>query len=633
MCGIAGLITSNHKLDKQSILKKMLDSTKHRGPNHTGMYVKEEAAIGMNRLSILDLSEAANQPMFSKDRRYVIVYNGEVYNYKELKADLMRQGSNFLTSSDTEVVLEMYICYGEKMMTFLRGMFAFVIWDTLEKKTFGARDHLGIKPLIYWFNDNNFLFCSELKGIIASEILDAQLLDFISISNYLTVGHTIAPRTMLDGVKSLKAASFFVYQDSVFKEQRYWQPEHILPFSTGEVSYQAVVQHVRELVLSSVNEQLVSDVPLGVFLSGGLDSSIVTAAMLASGAGQIDTYSVGFDLPNLSIDETDDAQYLAEYFHTRHHSVKVNDQFIQDNFIDYVLGLDQPSADGLNTYLVSKYANDGVTVALSGLGADEIFCGYKGFFSFLSKESGLDLPWLQDMLSMNWVRSVMPERIYTKLHEKLNMHDDIFNYIFLLQRTNESFNTAILNPDFKKYGSYSVSRDMIIDNYQFSNVPINKIRQLYVNLFMTNMLLRDSDAVAMKNSLEVRFPLIDYRLVEYAYAIPLDYLINKNISNISPRSYGKGDIKRVLKDAFLQELPDALLGRTKRGFQLPINHWMNNPLEDMIEECVQNPCYIFEAQVVKKAYQGWKRGIVSWKKIWSFFMLDIWYKVHIEKKY
>lgn len=634
MCGIAGLITNNKNLNKKDILTKMLLATKHRGPDHTGVYAKEEIAIGMNRLSILDLSEAANQPMYSKDRRYIIVYNGEIYNYKELRAGLVKQGVDFLTNSDTEVVLEMYLSYGEKMITSIRGMFAFVIWDTLEKKLFGARDHLGIKPLLYCHNDTVFLFCSELKGIIASGLINTQQLDFVSISNYLSIGHTIAPRTILEDVRSLKAGSFFVYQNTLFKEHIYWQPEHILPFSIEEVSYQQVVLNVRELVLSSVKEQLVSNVPLGVFLSGGLDSSIITAAMITSGANQIDTYSVGFDLPNLSIDETDDAQCMAEYFHTKHHSIKVNDQFIQDNFIDYVSGLDQPSADGLNTYLVSKFAKDRVTVALSGLGADEIFCGYNGFFSFLNKESGINLPCLlQNMLSMDWVRSVIPEKIYTKLYEKLNAADDVFNYLFLLQRTNEFFNTSILNADYKKYGAYSFSRDMIVDNYEFSNIPVNKIRQLYTNLFMTNMLLRDSDAVAMKNSLEVRFPLIDYRLVEYAYAIPVDYLINKDRPNTNSRSYDKGNVKRVLRDAFLRELPDVLLKRAKRGFQVPITHWMNNPLRDMIEECIQTPSFIFDAKIIKKTYQDWKQGSVNWKKIWSFFMLDIWYKVHIEKKY
>jgi len=633
MCGIAGLITNRLHLDKHAILNKMLLATKHRGPDHTGVHVHEEVALGMNRLSILDLSAAANQPMYSKDKRFVMVYNGEVYNFKQLREGLMKQGVSFTTHSDTEVVLEMYIRYGEKMLGFIRGMFAFVIWDTLEKKLFGAKDHLGIKPLLYSLQNDTFLFCSELKGILAADFVNHTNLDGISISNYFTIGHTISPHTMLESVKSLKNGHYFTYEHNTFKELSYWQPESIMPFSEATISYKEVVKTVRAQILESVQEQLVSDVPLGVFLSGGLDSGIVTAAMVACGAKQIKTFTIGFDVPNLTIDETDDAQVFADFFQTDHQSIKISDQFIRDNFIDYVSGLDQPSADGLNTYLVSKYTRSAVTVALSGLGPDELFCGYTGFLSFLNRSS-FPLQILGSrLLDTTLSKYTIPEKIFSKLYEKVNRKDDVMAYILLLQRNNELFNYQVLAKEFRQFSNYGITKDVIVENYALSNIPINKIRQLYVTQFMVNMLLRDSDAVAMKNSLEVRFPLIDYRLVEYAYKIPMSHLVKNPSTAIASRNYGHGDVKQIIRDAFLQDLPAELFTREKRGFQIPTSHWMQNPLRELIEESIQNPCTLFDKMAVKKAYKTWQNGMGSWKKIWSIFMFDIWYKIHIEKKY
>jgi asparagine synthase (glutamine-hydrolysing) len=625
MCGIAGILAESSPEAIDSALDRMLLATLHRGPNHNGQYHEPGLAIGMNRLSIIDLSAQANQPLFSPDGRYVIVYNGEVYNYLELKQELQQSGYRFTSHSDTEVVLAAYVRYGKDMLEKIRGMFAFVIWDKLEKSLFGARDHLGIKPLLYANTGRHFLFCSELKGMIASGMFSQNRLDLTSLATYLSVGHVIPPFTMIEGISALRNGYYFTYSKGQYEEKPYWFPENFTLRRKEELTYEEAVSTVRNLVLNSVREELMSDVPLGVFLSGGMDSAIVAAAMKLEKANDIRTFTIGFEHSNNDIDEREDAAVIARHFDTRHESIRIENAYIRDNFQDFIVGLDQPSADGLNTYLVSKYAAKYVTVALSGLGGDELFIGYHGFFQFLRRKNRY--PWFPFQNSINTpiLGKMLPDKIYYRLYREFAQSDDILQYVFTLQRNFEYFNEDLLAEKFRLHRVNCMTKKVIEENYRFSGVPLIKIKQLYTNQYMGNMLLRDSDAVAMKNSLEVRFPLIDKRLVEFVYTLPQEYLI-QNINLPGGRNYQLDGWKRVLRDAFKEDLPDRILNRNKRGFQLPTIHWLKGPLKEFLEDSTLNPSYFFNLSAVKKSYNRWLKNPDKWKEIWSIFILDRWYK-------
>jgi asparagine synthase (glutamine-hydrolysing) len=625
MCGIAGILGNSSPDALDLILARMLDTIHHRGPNHTGQYHEPGLAIGMNRLSIIDLSAQANQPLFSPDGRYVIVYNGEVYNYLELKQELQQSGYRFTSHSDTEVVLAAYVRYGKDMLEKIRGMFAFVIWDKREKCLFGARDHLGIKPLLYAKTDLHFLFCSELKGLLASGMFSQNDPDLTSLATYLSVGHVIPPFTMIEGISALRSGYYFTYSKGQYEEKPYWFPENFTLRRKEELTYEEAVSTVRNLVLNSVREELMSDVPLGVFLSGGMDSAIVAAAMKLEKANDIRTFTIGFEHSNNDIDEREDAAIIARHFDTRHESIRIENAYIRDNFQDFIVGLDQPSADGLNTYLVSKYAAKYVTVALSGLGGDELFIGYHGFLQFLRRKTRY--PWFPFQNSINTpiLGKMLPDKIYYRLYREFAQSDDVQQYVFTLQRNFEYFNEDLLDEKFRLHRVNCMTKKVIEENYRFSGVPLIKIKQLYTNQYMGNMLLRDSDAVAMKNSLEVRFPLIDKRLVEFVYTLPQEYLI-QDLKHKGGRNYRKDGWKRILRDAFCQELPMEILDRNKKGFQLPTNVWLNGVLKDVLQDTIHHPSDLFNAKEVRKSFHEWKKNNFRWKEIWSIFILDRWIK-------
>jgi len=466
------------------------------------------------------------------------------------------------------------------------------------------------------------VFCSELKGLVASHFVDKIELDSNGLSEYFKLGHQIAPDTILKEIKALRNGYYFEYQNQKLVETKYWFPELVSPLSEDEISYTEVTDKVRNLVIDSVSEELISDVPLGVFLGGGIDSAIIVAAMRESGAKQINTYNIGFDIKNLHIDESEDSQLVASYFGTNHHAIKVDNATINEIFDNFISGLDRPSVDGLNTYLVSKYAKQDVTVALSGLGADELFCGYVGFKQFLARKRGFSRDILGSLFDFPLIKNLLPERIYKEFGNK----DDILFYMNLMKKESDDFTRSILSKDFGFKNHSEIVKSTISRNYYFNASPINKVRQLYISQFMTNMLLRDSDVLAMAHSLEVRFPFIDNRLVEFAFQIPQSYLIKDIYSNAKSRSYSKDQLKRVLIDSFKANLPKELLERSKRGFQLPTEFWMRNALMERIESFVQNPSFIFDSSMVRKTFHLWKNKQISSNKMWGLLILDSWFK-------
>lgn len=616
MCGIAGVVGVYEFSD----IVQMLNATKHRGPDDTGYYRDENMAMGMNRLSIIDLSDNSNQPQISENGRYVIVFNGEIYNYQGLKSTLQSYGYFFRTNSDTEVILVGYIHYGKEILKQLRGMFAFAIWDRHENSLFIAKDHLGVKPLLYSELDGNFYFCSEIKGFLSTSCSGLKKLSMNAVHNFISLGHQVAPNTILENVKSLLPGHFIIYKKGKLEIQEFWdlsifEPDHSLN------SYEKSVSTLKDLVIKSVEEELNADVPVGIFLSGGLDSGILTAAArTVVNGGKLNTFTLGFEQKHGELDELVVSRKVAEYFKTSHHEVLINSNSAGDMFDDFISAIDQPSRDGLNSYIVSKYASKGIKVALSGLGGDELFVGYNGMFKYLESEQ-FDFE-IQDILKIYSPLSRISHRLHNKLYSETSKLNFIQNYIVNLQPHLDLHSSRLFN---FRLDSNLLTHQTISENYKFGNESMNRIRAVYLQLFMSNMLLRDSDSVAMMNSLEVRFPLIDIRLVEFALQMPNKFLIKDPRPGIN-RNYLKSGLKQMLFHAFEKDLPVHLYNQEKKGFQLPIYEWLRTAFKGKLEDTVFNPSELFNKRELVITYNHGDFSRDKTKELWSILILDQWLK-------
>jgi asparagine synthase (glutamine-hydrolysing) len=605
MCGIAGIIGNN----KLEILNSMLLATKHRGPDNSGTYADDLCSIGMNRLSILDLSNAGHQPMYSDDKRYVIVYNGEVYNFKSIRVDLIKFGFTFHSNSDTEVVLKGYIAYGKDILNKIRGMFAFVVWDTHTQTAFGARDHMGIKPLYYHQANGEFTFCSEIKGMLQQPSIKKQV-SKDGLRLFLSYGYVGAPFTILDNVFALKPGECFNLTKKNLKIETYWDiPQH----KPTELSYSEAKEKLKKLVIEKVSEELVSDVPLGLFLSGGLDSTVVLAAMRLNGKEQIETFSLGFE--GFEASEEKEAEIAAKHFNTKHNTHIISGKTVAQEFDGFIDAMDQPCIDGLNVYLVSKYTRQNVTVALSGLGPDELFLGYKWQRS--AAAPALINPLLYKTIEP-LLKKLTPKRYKGILDYIKNSQDPITFYSTI---------NKIISDDELKYLDISIDAKeknvawvKSFDNMNESDI-FSRVSRLDMKLFMGARVLPISDATSMYHSLEVRFPLIDRELVEFSRTLPASYKMDLDkAKHIRPwskyegiESYEGSGVKKILYEAFKSELPQGFGSRAKKGFKFPYQQWMNKELKE----------FYTTHEDLAKIPEGWHKLIlINWLKKHNISLLD-----------
>jgi asparagine synthase (glutamine-hydrolysing) len=616
MCGIAGIIGRS---DKENLLA-MLQATRHRGPNDNGVFINDYLSIGMNRLSILDLSHAGHQPMISDDGRYVIVYNGEIYNFKEQRQKLINLGFGFKSNSDTEVVLNLYIKYKEECLNKMRGMFAFVIYDIQTNEVFGARDRMGIKPFLYTLESNRLVFCSEMKGILANSNTKREL-DLGSVEQYLISGYITCPYTIIKNVKSLRPGHFFKFSNNTFSEKAYWD---LNKSEISEISYVEACTEVKRLVVDSVKEELVSDVPVGIFLSGGLDSNVVTAAMKEADDKQIESFSVNFADNTSEIDETSDSINSAEYYKTNHHSFQISGKDVARDFDDYIVSLDQPSVDGINTYFVSKFSVKNVSVALSGLGGDEIFCGYS-WQRYILKNFGKNAGFYNNLNPLyKYIRETLPAKYSDQIDFRF-ANSDFSDYYSFMNRIHipEDVN-LILKKEYQS-GKY-INQELFNRNklYEFkeSDGLLRNAIKADTKLFMASRLLRDGDSTSMLHSIEVRYPLIDHRLVEFVYSLPDNFKLQENsFKNINDDNFQlnfkENRVKQLLFDAFKNDLPIYFEKRAKKGFVFPYQKWMEVELKDRFQELLNDNTFIFDTQKLKE--------IKSINK-WPLFILREWCK-------
>lgn len=616
MCGITGFIDFNSKSSKET-LTDMTSCLAHRGPDGQGIYYTRTASasigLGHRRLSILDLSDVANQPMYSASGRYIIVYNGELYNFSDLKSK--DPGFQWKTEGDTEVILELFAKFGTSSFSWLNGMFAIAIYDTTEEKIYLARDQAGIKPFFYFKDEGKLIFASELKSIWACQQAEKQSLEINkkAIPSFLHLGFIPEPDTIYKNVYKFPAAHFAVISCSkpTFELTRYWDADK--HFLTNPITSETVaLATYKELLFKSVGDQMVSDVPLGTFLSGGIDSSLVTAIASQISSKKINTFSIGFE--ETKYDESAYAEAVATKLGTNHHEFKVSVNDVLD-LVPLLLDVyDEPFADSsaFPTMLVSKLARQHVTVALSGDGGDELFQGY-GMYTWANR---LNNPFLKAIRKPLYYSSKL-------MNDRYERAGKLFNY-----PDANRLNSHIFSQEQYFFSEQELSDLLVQPNLDFNNVnstqyhananPAEKQAFWDFEHYLKDDLLVKVDRAGMFYSLETRVPLLDKRLVEFA--LNLDYSLKVR------KGYGR---KYLMKKVLYELVPRELFERPKRGFAIPLKQWLKGPLSWMIQEYLNEDVIsrhgFVHCKKVNDLLQRFRTGHDHlYNRIWTLIVLHWW---------
>jgi asparagine synthase (glutamine-hydrolysing) len=644
MCGIAGAYGF-----PGLALAPMLTAMRHRGPDDSGIFRDERVVMGMTRLAVIDPSQAAHQPMTNEQGSIWIVYNGEVYNFLEERQRLMRSGARFRSDSDTEVILKLYEIHGDDFVLRLRGMFALAIYDRRKgqgrERLLLARDPLGIKPLLYTQNGGTLLFASELKALLASGRVPAQT-DPDAIRTLLTFGSIPQPATAIRNVQMLPAAHRLIAEKGSSRLERYWTLGEGREPGAQIMPYEQAVERVRAEVEHCLRLQLTSDVPLGAFLSGGIDSSILVGLMSSAAVGRVKTFSIGFTAEGAEMDETESAGRTAKFFGTDHHREEVTGRDVRSNISDIASALDQPSFDGVNAYFVSRAARRRVTVAVSGTGGDELFAGYPWFRSMAqyaaAERTGTGCSSMARVRSALARSRMFDHLIRTPAGGRLEKYRAQCGFLPRFARQHQSLGaqlaTRLMSAPVRESTLYG--RDLsldIRDQDQLSHASaVRRVTALCLRGYTQNQLLRDIDAVSMFHSLEVRVPFLDHVLVDLALSLPDESKLGPlALDGEGPdASYQASGAKRILIDAFRGLIPSGLERQPKRGFSLPYAAWLRGPLHEVMEDTLSvasvNNRGLFDSSEVNKVRSSFEAGKAPWTHPWTLMMCELWHREVID---
>ena len=608
MCGINGVFSLKPK-NYSKVVEKMNSMITHRGPDNSGSFSSNYISLGQTRLSIIDLSSNGNQPMKSNEGRYVMVFNGEVYNFNDLKNKL---DYNFISKTDSEVVLAAFIKWGADCVKHFNGMFSFAIWDNLKNELFIARDRMGIKPLYFFLDSSNFVFSSEIRSLMSSGFFPKELSQK-GLVQYLQYQTVHAPLTIVNDVLMLesgKSATVKIIDNKLFFKEKYYWNINNLTDKEEIFDYHMAKKVIKEELSLAVEKRLYSDVASGAFLSGGIDSSVIVGLMSEVSSKKINTFNVSFN--ENEFNESKFARIIAKKFNTDHTEIKLS----LKKFLEYIplalKDMDHPSADRPNSWVVSKYTKDqGITMALSGLGGDELFAGYPVFnrMKFLKDNS-----WIFNM--PNFTKNILKKIFLINSNTERNLK--FFNILKL-----SSFNfKEIYKLTRKNFSDKDLSRilcDNRIANFDFpfssnSTKIISQVSIAEMKTYMQNVLLRDSDQMGMAHSLEIRVPFLDHKLVESCLSFSDSIKYSKNQ-------------KKLLVDTFRYLLPKEIYNRKKMGFTFPWNIWLRNDLfdfSDILIKRISKRKYFNESEVL----QLWKQFnddlSLSFIKVWSLIVLEFW---------
>lgn len=617
MCGIFGVVTRSQaeasRLDPEAARRALA----HRGPDDSGRFDGEAAGahctLVHTRLSIIDLSPGGHQPMPSGDGRYQVVFNGELYNHAEVRRELEARGVRFRSSSDTEVLVEAYARWGAAAIDRFRGMFAFAIWDTRLGTLFVARDRLGIKPLyLAELRGGGLAFASELRALLAAGAAPRKL-SRAGLRSYLSWGSVAEPLTMIEGVRTLLPGTYATWQGGDLREKSYWQ---LRPGPTVELTFDEAVERVRPVLREAVKLRLVSDVPVGVFLSGGIDSSVLATLASQASGGRVQAFTVAFEERELS--EAEHAAELARELGCPHHVLLLrHDGTLESEVAEAFSALDQPSADGVNTYVVSKAVRGaGVKVALSGLGGDELFAGY-GYFRQFSR--ALRVAGSLPRATQRWLADPRLARVLGPRASQAAKLGAMLGAGSAVNGTYVGMRSMFTPPQVDALLGQRSRQDRggettIVPGVYAAGDPLNLYSALELSNYLRNTLLRDADAMSMAHGLEIRVPLLDHRLLEAV--LPLAGSVKLSSTANKP-----------LLSACVPELPASVHLRPKRGFLLPFEAWLRGPLRDMVDRELQGAELLgvgFSAQALARVRAGLDAREVSYARVLCLCALSSW---------
>ncbi len=631
MCGIFGQV--NERGANPTLVERMAQRTAHRGPDGYGIWQDGRVALGAGRLAIIDLS-AGVQPVFSEDRQTVVAFNGEIYNHRVLRAELEREGHHFYTQTDTEVIVHGYEQWGVGCIARLEGMFGVAIWDNLRHQLLLARDRLGEKPVYYAHSTEGFLFASEIKAILECPQVP-RVVNQTALYHLMTVGYTPPPLTLFEGIEKLAPAELLILNAEGLHKQRYWQAQ-MNPSST-DMSYGDAVRAVRDALTQAVHSRMMSDVPIGAFLSGGVDSTAVVGLMSQATAAPVRTFTVGFDFEGdarnndkFNVD-TRFGELAARHFKTEHHLIKVNpDSTLAEIFPYLVAQLDEPIVQHaiVQTAYVSALArvND-VPVLLTGDAGDELFGGYNHYRADYQLSQYLAIPRPLRTHLLNPVLKRLPSEELRKLARKSqHAQEPVHRYLEWMRINSiESLDGLMTTPRASER-AYATVRDALLPLLNQPHTPHFADRIAFTSL--NRWVAEDSnmrvDKMSMLMSIEARAPFEDHRLVELAYRLPLRYKLRER------------DFKRVLKDAVRDLVPADILNRPKWGFVPPSSEWLRTGLRPLLEK-VLAPAYveavgIFQPLAVQTLVEEHlsKRGYHLWS-LWSLLVFHLWHAIYIDQ--
>jgi len=642
MCGICGLIGNNHPELMQAVVQRMVGQMPHRGPDDESIFLDHTVALGMRRLSIIDLN-GGNQPVFNEDGTVVVVFNGEIYNFRELRRTLESRGHRFRTRGDTEVIVHAYEEWGEDCVDYLEGMFAFALAETSKSTRRGnprillARDRLGIKPLYYTLVDGNLLFASEVRSLLASGEVEPRLSQ-PGLRSYLLFGSVVEPMTLVEGVFSLPPGHRIIISaaghHATIRPESYWDfaqsAQPTVDTKRPERGY--AVALLRSLLEETVESHLAADVPLGIFLSSGMDSTALVA-LAAQKAADIHTVTVVF--PEREFSEAEQARRTAQRFGTIHRELVLSGEDMLARLHEAVSALDQPSMDGINSYFVSWAARQaGLRVALSGIGGDELFGGYSTFRStpkacsaaavarrmpsglrFLVASAG-ETVWkylgskdAHRKMEAVWLDpSFLPHPyFYTRL---------LFTPTQVLELLSEDESAGV--EPWRDWLAETAKGSVRLDDF-------TAITCLESRSYLVNTLLRDVDAMSMAHSLEVRVPFLDHTLVEFVSRLPASV------------KHSESGPKSLLRDAMADLLPPEVVSRPKRTFTLPWENWLRTQLkEEVARELSAVAPSLQDSHTIRSFERIWRdflQGHTSWSRVWGLFVLNRWAKLHLENNF
>ncbi len=641
MCGICGVWGGEGRGD----VRAMVSALHHRGPDDCGVLEDDNVVLGVTRLAIIDTSSSGHQPMVSPDEQIAIVYNGELYNFREERSLLEKRGYSFRSTSDTEVVLRMYEHYGDDFLSRMRGMFALAIHDKRRgpghERLLLARDQMGIKPLLYARVHNRLIFASEIKALLASGLVAPEV-DPVALRLLLTHGAIIQPRTILRGVQMLLPAHRLIVESGrAERVERYWSLGLDRRADLRTRSYEEQVEEVASALEESVRLQMVSDVPLGAFLSGGVDSSLLVAMMARQVSDhRIRTFSVGFEAEGGDIDESDDAERTARFIGTDHSRVVVRGEDVRDRISQIAYGLDQPTVDGVNSYFVSMAARRGVTVAISGTGGDELFAGYPWFGQMALEEMRQQsTPWrslAKSLLASVARRPVLDSLVPMHGGYRFGHWRDNTGFLARYYATNPIFEAAwtarLLAQGMRSeaQAGRSPHYDLCpIDELPYGSV-LERVTGVCLRGYTTNQLLRDIDAASMSHSLEVRVPYLDPVVADIALSLPDSAKMTAPPDSWSEalRSYRDAGTKRILLDIGKDLLPAGFDTKPKRGFGMPFGFWLKGPLREVLLETLSEQSVatrgLLDAPAVAAVRDQFLAGAIEWPQPWLLMMIELW---------